>query len=71
MATAKHRAVDQIRRAATLRRKQQQLETDARIGRESEMADIDENAMTTSATTCSGSCSSAATPFCRPRRGWR
>ena len=44
MATAKHRAVDQIRRAQTLRRKQQLLEMDARIELESEMADLDEKA---------------------------
>ena len=30
MATAKHRAIDQIRRAHALRRKQQQLESEAR-----------------------------------------
>ena len=44
MATAKHRAVDHIRRAQTLRRKQQVLELDARIELESEMAGLDEQA---------------------------
>ena len=44
MATAKHRAIDQIRRAQTLRRKQELLETDARVELESEMSDLDERA---------------------------
>ena len=44
MATAKHRAVDHIRRAQTLRRKQHVLELDARIELESEMADLDQQA---------------------------
>ena len=44
MATAKHQAIDSIRRSATLRRKQDVLERDARIELESEMADLDENA---------------------------
>jgi len=44
MATAKHRAVDQIRRVQTLRRKQQSLESEARIELESEMSDLDERA---------------------------
>jgi RNA polymerase sigma factor (sigma-70 family) len=44
MATAKHRAVDQIRRTQTLRRKQQTLENEARIELESEMSDLDERA---------------------------
>ncbi len=44
MATARHRAIDQIRRAQTLRRKQQMLETDARIELESEMSDLEDNA---------------------------
>ena len=44
MATAKHRAVDHIRRAQTLRRKQQVLELDARSALESEMAGLDEQA---------------------------
>jgi RNA polymerase sigma factor (sigma-70 family) len=44
MTTARHRAVDQIRRAQTLRRKQSTLETEARIELESEMADLDDKA---------------------------
>jgi RNA polymerase sigma factor (sigma-70 family) len=44
MATARHRAVDQIRRKAVLQRKHQQLATEARIELESEMADLDEGA---------------------------
>ena len=44
MATAKHQAIDSIRRSATLRRKQDVLERDARIELESEMADLDDNA---------------------------
>ena len=44
MATARHRAVDQIRRAQTLLRKQQVLESQARIELASEMADLDDRA---------------------------
>lgn len=44
MEVGKRRAVDEIRRAQTLRRKQQLLETDARIELESEMSDLDEHA---------------------------
>ena len=44
MATAKHRAVDQIRRAQALRRKQQLLESEARIELEAEMSSIDDKA---------------------------
>ena len=44
VATARHRAVDQIRRAQTLLRKQQVLESQARIELASEMADLDDRA---------------------------
>jgi predicted RNA polymerase sigma factor len=44
MTIAKHRAVDQIRRAQTLRRKQPLLAADARIELESEMSDLEEAA---------------------------
>jgi RNA polymerase sigma-70 factor (ECF subfamily) len=44
MTTAKHRAVDHIRRAQTMRRKQQLLETETRIELESEMTDLEEAA---------------------------
>jgi len=44
MATAKHQAIDAIRRSATLRRKQDALERNAQIELESEMADLDDNA---------------------------
>ena len=44
VATARHRAVDQIRRAQTLHRKQQVLESQARIELASEMADLDDRA---------------------------
>ena len=77
MATAKHRAIDRLRRSEVLERKQQELEwglpsaesiRDRTIPLEHGRA---AHAAIPSATTCCGWCSSPATRCSPPRRGWR
>ena len=62
MTTAKHRAIDQLRRGATLERKQQELGARARGRARPTEAPALERSTTTSATTCCGWCS----PACHP-----
>ena len=71
-ATAKNKAVDLLRRRERLDRKQQQVgprdDGDDACGRPSRTR---RPSTTTSATTCSGSCSSPATRCCPATPGWR
>ena len=72
MATAKRRAIDQLRRRTMLDRKHAELGTRARGGPGDVRARPGRRGSTTrSETTCCASCSSAATPCCRRRRGSR
>ena len=72
MATAKRRAIDQLRRGTLLERKHEELgrELEARA-RSAPRPTSRRRSTTTSATTCCASCSSPATRCSRPRRASR
>ena len=72
MATAKHRAIDQLRRSRALERKHEELGRELEVEQDPARADLDaQRSTTTSATTCCGWCSSPATRCSRPRRASR
>ena len=70
MATAKHRAIDRLRRSEVLERKQQELGRSSRFARRL-LRPIGTPPSTTSATMSCGSSSPPATPCSRARRGSR
>ena len=71
MATAKNRAIDELRRRQMQDRKHDEIEEDA-SGLPAASPGLSRRPSTrTSATTCSGSCSSPATRSSRRRRAWR
>ena len=72
MATAKHRAIDLLRRNKLLERKHEELgrEIEAQPGRRPRRIST-RRSTTTSATTCCASCSPPAIRCCRPRRASR
>ena len=68
MATAKHRAIDRLRRNERLDRKHEELGREALVEQEMAMADPETFTTTTSGTTSCVSCSSPAIPSSRRRR---
>jgi predicted RNA polymerase sigma factor len=67
MATAKHRAIDLLRRNKRLERKHEEIVRDLQARRDRSTPDPDRPWTTTSATTSSASSSRPATPRCPPK----
>ena len=71
MATAKHRAIDLLRRRTLLERKHQELGYELEIAQEASTPDLDAGSTMTSAMTCCGWSSPRAIPCFRQRHAWR
>ena len=73
MATAKHRAIDHLRRNKRLERKHEEIGRELEAEQESAVPDLEAalDATTMSATTCCAWSSPPATRCCPPRRAWR
>ena len=71
MATAKHRAIDLLRRDKLLERKHEELGHELERAAGPRPRRRKRRSTTTSATTCCAWCSPPATRCCPPRRGWR
>ena len=71
MATAKHRAIDRLRRGKLLERKHEELGHELEAQRERRRRTSTPRSTTTSATTCCAWCSPPAIRCCRPRRASR
>jgi predicted RNA polymerase sigma factor len=71
MATAKHRAIDRVRRARLIERKHEEIGRELEALEDSAASHLEARSTTTSATTCCASSSSLAIRCCRRKRAWR
>ena len=71
MATAKHRAIDRLRRDKLLERKHEELGRELEARQDRPRRTSTPPSTTTSATICCASCSRPATRCCPPRRASR